>query len=200
MQPNFFENPHNVRLNLATDGVNPFGEKNSNWSTWPILLFNYNLPPWLVTEKFFVMLALIILSKESIRMHNIDVYMALLIEELQELWKGVVAYDVAKVEGEKHFILQAMLKWTIHDYLTYGLVAGCVHQGYKVCPICRPNLTSHHSLELGKVVYEGSRCWLPRGHPYQNNQNPNHFSGKKKLRNGPQLVTINDILRSAAEY
>jgi hypothetical protein len=68
-------------------------------------------------------------------MHNIDVYMAPLIEELQVLWRGVVAYDVAKVKGKKKIILQAMLMWTIHDYLAYGLVVGCVHQGYKACPI-----------------------------------------------------------------
>ncbi len=133
-------------------------------------------------------------------MHNIDVYMAILIKEFQVLWRGVVAYDVAKVKGKKHFILQAMLMWTIHDYPTYGLVARCVNQGYKACPICRPNLTSHDSLELGKVTYEGCRRWLPKGHPYQKNQNPNHFSGKEEFRNGPQEVTISDILRSVAEY
>jgi len=55
-------------------------------------------------------------------------------------------------------------------------------------------------LKLGKVVYEGCRHWLPKGHPYQKYQNPNHFSGKKKLRNGPQLVTISDILKNASEY
>lgn len=33
MWPDFAENPHNVRLSLATNGANPFGEKSSNWST-----------------------------------------------------------------------------------------------------------------------------------------------------------------------
>jgi hypothetical protein len=62
-----------------------------------------------MTNNFFVMLALIIPGKESVRMQNIDVYMAPLIEQLQVLWKGVVAYDVVKVEGERHLILRAML-------------------------------------------------------------------------------------------
>jgi hypothetical protein len=62
--------------------------------------------------------------------------------------------------------------WMIHDFLTYGLVAECVHQGYKTRPICGPNLTFQHLLELGKVVYEGSQRWLPKGHPYQRNWNP----------------------------
>ncbi len=94
---------------MAINGVNPFGEKSSSWSTWLVLLFNYNLPSWLMTNNFFVMLALIIPGKESVRMQNIDVYMAPLIEQLQVLWKGVVAYDVVKVEGERHLILRAML-------------------------------------------------------------------------------------------
>jgi hypothetical protein len=42
------------------------------------------------------MLTLIIHGKELVKMHNIDVYMAPLIEKLQMLWRGVVTYDVAK--------------------------------------------------------------------------------------------------------
>jgi hypothetical protein len=34
-------------------------------------------------------------------MHNIDVYMAPLIEELQELWRGVITRDVTKAEGQR---------------------------------------------------------------------------------------------------
>jgi hypothetical protein len=35
---NFKEEPHNVRLSLAADGVNPFGELRSTYSVWPIFL------------------------------------------------------------------------------------------------------------------------------------------------------------------
>ncbi len=92
--------PCNAKLSLVMDGVNPFGKKSSSWSTWPILLFDYNLPPWLVTKNIFVMLTLILLGKKSVKMHNIDLYMAFVIEELQMLWKGVVAYDVVSL---KHY-------------------------------------------------------------------------------------------------
>lgn len=140
--------------------------KSSSWSTWPILLFNYNLPRWLVTKFFIMMLALIILGNELVRMHNIDVYMAPLMKELKMLQRGVLAYDVARPKVVRNFTLRAMLIWSIHDFPTYGLVAGCVHQGYKACPTCGPCLTTCHSLELGKVVYEGPSQWLVRGHPY----------------------------------
>ncbi len=146
------------------------------WSTWLIM---FNLPPWLVAKKFFFILAFIIPSKELVKMHHMDVYLAPLIEELQVLWRGVAVYDMAKVETQKHFTLRTILMWTIHDFPTYGLVANCVHQGYKVCLIRGLDLTSCHSLELGKVVYEGSHRWLPRGHPYQKNQNPTILMGKK---------------------
>lgn len=50
---NFAEEHRNLRLGLATDGLNPFSIKRSTWSTWPVVLLNYNLPPWLTTKKHF---------------------------------------------------------------------------------------------------------------------------------------------------
>jgi len=90
--------------------------------------------------------------------------------------------------------------WMIHDLLAYGLVVGCVHQGYKACPICGLDLTSWHLLELGKVAYEGSWCWLPRGHPYQRNQNLAHFNGKEEHRSKPRPIMASDTLKSVVEY
>ncbi len=165
----FTTKPHNVRLGLAVDGVNPYDEKNSSWSTWLVFLFIYNLPPWFVMKNFVVVLTLLIPRKESMKMQNFDVYMQQLIDKLQDLWKGVAAYDVLRAKGQRHFTLRAILMWTIHDYPMYGLMFKCVHQGYKTCVSCGLDVTSCHSLELGKVVYEGFRHWLPINHPYQRN-------------------------------
>ncbi len=41
----FVVEPCNIRLGLALDGVNLFGDFNSCHSTWPMVLLNYNLPP-----------------------------------------------------------------------------------------------------------------------------------------------------------
>jgi hypothetical protein len=65
--------------------VNPFKQTRLTWSTWPVTLFNYNLPPWLCTKKFFVMLALLISGKESVTSKVFDVFMEVLVEELLEL-------------------------------------------------------------------------------------------------------------------
>jgi hypothetical protein len=76
---------------------------------------------------FWVIFAFIILGKEYVKMHNINVYMAPLIAELQVLWRGVASYDVARAEGQWHFMLRIILMWMIHDFSAYGLVAGCVY-------------------------------------------------------------------------
>jgi hypothetical protein len=58
------------------------------------MFFNYNLPPWLVTKRFFVIVSLMILGPKSVKVANFDVYLELVIEELEELWKEVAALDV----------------------------------------------------------------------------------------------------------
>ncbi len=64
----------NIRLRLALDEVNPFGDLSSCHSTWPVVLLNYSLLPWLVIRKFFDV-ALIIPGKESCIDSNVDVYL-----------------------------------------------------------------------------------------------------------------------------
>jgi len=46
----------NIKLKLALDEVNPFGDLSSCHSTWLVVLLNYSLPPWLVTKRYFLML------------------------------------------------------------------------------------------------------------------------------------------------
>jgi hypothetical protein len=98
---NFDSEPRNVRLGLATDGINPFGEKNNTWSTWPILVLNYNLPPWLFTNLFFLLLSLIIPGPDNLKSSNFDVYLAPVLEELAKLWKGVRGVDVLDTLGRR---------------------------------------------------------------------------------------------------
>ncbi len=73
--PKFANDAHNIRLGLALDGLNPFGDLSSRHSTWPATLLNYNLPPWLVTKCYFIILALIIPSKTIVTSRNLDVYL-----------------------------------------------------------------------------------------------------------------------------
>jgi hypothetical protein len=60
--PSFKEEPRNVRLLLAADGVNPFGELCSTYSVWPIFVINNNLIPWMSIKREHTMLEMIIPS------------------------------------------------------------------------------------------------------------------------------------------
>jgi hypothetical protein len=73
--PSFANDVHNIKLGLKLDGVNSFGDLNSCHSTWSMMLLNYNLPPWLMTKQYFLILALIILGKKSVKVENVDVYL-----------------------------------------------------------------------------------------------------------------------------
>jgi hypothetical protein len=83
--PQFAIDANNLKLGLALDRINPFGKQSTTWSTWPIFILNYNLPPWLTTKKFFLMLTLLIPGKSLVKSCNIDVYMVPLLKELQLL-------------------------------------------------------------------------------------------------------------------
>ena len=58
--PIFKEDPRNVRISFAADGVNPFGELRSTYSVWPVFVINNNLPPWMTIKREHTMLAMIV--------------------------------------------------------------------------------------------------------------------------------------------
>ncbi|KAL8093041.1 hypothetical protein AgCh_035067 [Apium graveolens] len=82
--PEFSSEPRNVRLSIATDGFNLFRKMSATYSTWPIIVMNYNLPPWLNMKPENLILSIIIHGPNDPG-NNIDVYMQPLIEELKEL-------------------------------------------------------------------------------------------------------------------
>jgi hypothetical protein len=79
----------NLRFGMALDGVNPFLHTNTMHSTWLELMLIYNLPPYLVTKKFFIQLCILISGKSSPTNENIDVFIRPLVDELLQLWRGV---------------------------------------------------------------------------------------------------------------
>jgi hypothetical protein len=58
----FKDEPRNVRLSLADDGVNPFRELRSIYSVWPIFVINNNIPPWMSIKREDIMLTMIVLG------------------------------------------------------------------------------------------------------------------------------------------
>ena len=166
----FGRDPRDIHLGLALDGMNPYSEKRSTQSLTPVIAFNYNLPPWMVTKKYFVMLCLLIPTKVSLTGLNIDVFMQPLVDELQLLWSrtGVLTRDARAYMGMSHFNLRAVLMWTLHDFPAYGLISGLTTKGFKGCPVCGPHTISRRSSILRKNVYcNCHRRYLPEDHYFR---------------------------------
>jgi hypothetical protein len=169
--PDFAAEPRNLRFGLATDGVNPFSVKRSTWSTWPVMLFNYNVPPWMTTKKHFIILSLIIPGPKAITGEHFDIFVQPLLEEFQYGWStGVRVNDASNYLGRPNFDCRILCIWTIHDFPALGIVAGKVTKGYVGCPCCGPGTISRRSKYLKKNCYDFChRRWLDMNHPFRYN-------------------------------
>jgi hypothetical protein len=106
--PQFKEEPRHLRLGLATDEVNSYSLQQSKYLVWPVVVLNYNLPPHLTMSNAFMWLALIIPGRRQV--HNMDIYLQPLIDELQLLWtQGVQVTDVSKPPTNQLLIMNAIL-------------------------------------------------------------------------------------------
>nr|GEV18461.1 hypothetical protein [Tanacetum cinerariifolium] len=109
----FAKEPRNVRLGLAADGFNPFGNLSQAYIMWPVILMTYNLPPWLCMKESSFMLKMLISGPKS-QGKDIDVYLRPLIEDLK----------------------------TINDFPAQSSLSGWSGQGYKACPTCNKDTPS----------------------------------------------------------
>ncbi|KAL3700181.1 hypothetical protein R1sor_018203 [Riccia sorocarpa] len=151
--PEFRRDPRHLRFGLTSDGVSPYGVKSSSHSTWPVVLTNYNVPPWLASKKGFLLLALIIPGPKK---------------ELQQLWTGVDdVYDgrTERIGRDRWFTLKGVLLWTMHDYPGYAQVSGFQTSGYAACPTCGLALPLARSSHLSKQVYISYSTYLPMDDP-----------------------------------
>ena len=197
--PDFAGDTRNVRLILSTDGVNPFSFKTSTWSTWPVLMFIANLPPWAMTKKFFILLTLLISGPTAPSSATFDTFLAPLVDELSTLWNpGVWVYDVLAREGKHWFLMKAVCLYTVSDFPALGLISGCATKGYVACPHCGPNTRGRYSHDLRKTTYECQhRKWLAPGHPFR--EATDAFDGYPEYGETPPSVTPTQILEWARE-
>jgi hypothetical protein len=73
-----------VRLGLASDGFNPFGNMSTSYSMWLVVLASYNLPPWMCMKASNLILSLLIPEPTALG-NEIDVYLQPLVDDLNEL-------------------------------------------------------------------------------------------------------------------
>ena len=196
-EPDFCEDARHLFLALTTDGINPFSEKRSTYSMWPVTLQNYNVPPWMTTKTYFILLSMLIPGPKAPTGDDFDTLIVPLVEELQLLWmEGVMMADAGRWKNERHFRMNVMLIFCIHDFPAYGLTAGCVTKGYNGCPVCGPNTVSRRSEFLGKNVYENqARMYLHSAHHMRLNRRD--FRGQCEFRTAPPRLTADEVIHHA---
>nr|XP_043611981.1 uncharacterized protein LOC122583665 [Erigeron canadensis] len=174
LYPQFAKETRNVRLGLSSDGFNPFRTMSIAHSTWPVVLVNYNLPPWMSMKPEYFMLSLLIPGPESPG-NNIDVYLQPLVQELKEIWvDGLDTYDRSKDET---FKLYAALTWTISDFPGYSMLSGWKTKVKKTC-------------------YMDHRRFLQEKHPWR--LNTSAFNGKVEDRFAPKLLSGVEALEKSS--
>ncbi|XP_073152210.1 uncharacterized protein [Henckelia pumila] len=183
--PAFSMDPRNVRLGLATDGFNPFGNMSTTYSMWPVMVVPYNMPPWKCMQSENMMLSLLIPGPTSPG-KDMDVFLQPLIEELKRLWEGVNTRDAVTNDT---FLMRAAVLWTINDYPAYALMSGWSTKGYKTCPTCNEETPSKGI--RSKIAYIGHRRFLPLNDPMRRNK---QFDGKVEPRSPPRELNAEDIL------
>ena len=189
-----------VRLQISCDGICPFKLHKSTWSAWPVIATILNLPPWLITKKFFTILTLLIPGRQQVPFEHFDVWLRPLIEDLKKLWVGVPAYDVLRNEGERQFKLRAAVLYTTHDYPGYGVVSGCSHQGYTACIPCGNQLRGRYAYESRKLTYRDARRWLRPDHYLRSSRYDALFDGKSERRLRPVPKTPDEQRFALREY
>ncbi|KAL5579308.1 hypothetical protein UlMin_011750 [Ulmus minor] len=185
--PQFAGDVRNVRLGLAVDGFNPFGNMSLSYSIWPVVLTTYNLPPWICMKAEYLMLSLLIPGPHSPG-KDMDVFLRPLIDELNELWvHGLETRDAAYENGV--FRMRAALLWTVNDFPARSSLSGWSGQGYRACPTCNEDTPSMRVIR--KTAYFGHRRFLPTNHHWRSNL---QFDSRTERKRPPRRFSTTDIL------
>ena len=181
----FAADPRNIKLGIATDGFNPFGNMSTSYSMWPVFVVPYNLPPWACMEQSNFMMSLLIPGPDSPG-KDFDVFMEPLVEELLQLWTGVPTYDA--LSPEEKFNLRAAIIWSIHDFPAPHTLSGRITAGYEACVHCDKDPCSKRI--RSKICYIGHRRFLPRNHHWRRSK---YFNGENETRDKPAEFTIEEL-------
>src|SRR3954454_1180676 len=136
--------------------------------------------PWKCMKKTYITMCVLVQGPKQPGTY-LDLYLQLLKEELETLWKdGVNTWDAA---AKEYFPMKVAVITMVHDYLGLGYFSGQMVQGFCACVRCMDN-TTYRQLEKdpgsSKTVSQGSRRWLPKKHPWR--KLGHLFDGSEELR------------------
>lgn len=180
----FANDPRNLRLAVASDGFNPFGNFSTTYSMWPVLVTPLNLPPWECVNPSNCLMSLLIPGPASPG-KDFDLFLEPLIEELLELWKGVRTYDAF---SDSMFDLHAAVLWCVHDFPALSTMSGRTTKGYQACTHCDIDPLSRALRR--KIGYIGHRRYLPMEHPWRRSL---AFDGLRETKEPPRKFTIEEV-------
>ncbi|XP_073137847.1 uncharacterized protein [Henckelia pumila] len=195
--PWFAAEIRNVRLGLSTDGFQPFGQTGQQYSSWPVILTPYNLPPWMCM-KDEVMFLSVIAPGPSNPKDKLDVFLQPLIAELQELWyDGAATYDI---HSQTNFTMRAALMWTISDFPAYAMLSGWSTAGKQACPYCMSDSEAFTLAHSGKTSwFDNHRKFLPDDHRLRRKKNM-FVRGRIVLHPAPAIRTGTELLNDIDAY
>ena len=194
--PSFKAECRNVRLGLSADGFQSFGQSGKQYSSWPVVLTPYNLPPGMCMKEQFMFLTVLVPGPHNPK-DKLDVYLQPLIAELKQLWEvGVSTYDVSK---KQNFQMRAALMWTVSDFPAYAMVSGWSTAGRLACPVCM-NESDAFTLRCSSKQswFDNHRKFLPPNHAFRRNR-VNFKKGKTVTKSAPVVREGSDILNELNE-
>ena len=128
----YFSDRQDIALGLSLDGFAPF-KRRSN-SVWPVILFNYNLPPDLCTHLDHILCYSIIPGLKSVK--DVDSFLVPLYNELARLSEGVDG--VLDPTAQEFFVLRAYLILLFGNMPAISkLLMMKGHNGYCPCRYCK---------------------------------------------------------------
>ena len=126
----FFSNDHDIALGLSLDGFCPF--KRRNQTCWPLILFNYNLPPDVRFHLCNILCAGVIPGPKKPK--DADSFAYPLIVELLEFLSGVATFDI---ERNVMFALHAYLVVVFGDIPAISMIMHMKgHNAIFPCRMC----------------------------------------------------------------
>jgi hypothetical protein len=127
----FFSDGRDIALGLSTDGFAPF--KRRTQTAWPLLIFNYNLPPEIRFHKEHVICLGVVPGPR--KPHDFDSFLLPLVEELLRLELGLPAYDGS---SKSTFVLRAFLILVFGDIPAISMIM-CMkgHGAVSPCRMCK---------------------------------------------------------------
>ena len=126
----YFSDPRDVALGLSTDGFAPFKQRKN--TAWPLIIFNYNLPPKI---HFHINNILVLgIIPEPKKHLDADSFLWLVVQEFFQLGAGVQAFDIL---SSKLFSLRAYLIIAFSDIPAMSMIMRMKgHNRYSPCRMC----------------------------------------------------------------